>query len=452
MNTREIIELLQEQDLTTEIIRDLIHEDDEIRKRMIHLHERYKATAKGVPVFNRKFEDRNKINNRINADFFSEIIDTKTGYIAGIPVGYNLDNEAYASTEKYESHYEIMVRFLHDNSAADTDSEATKMAAICGYCGRLAYIEKGTGTERLMNVPPWEVKIIYDRSIHEPAYAMRYYTMHDKASGRDLWVVEWYDDVYVTEYRENSKGHFKVYSQEPHLFDYIPLWAIINNEERQGDCDKVLAAIDAVDRTLSDANSEIEQFRLAYMLMKGVEPDEETMLLAKRTGAFGLPEGSEMSFLTKNMNDTMIENHLNRLQDYILRFSKSVDFSDEAFAGNQSGVAMKYKLQALENKCATFERKFTAALMYQFKVIASSWNKRGIDIDHRDIFYQFKRNLPFGWEVEADATAKLRGHVSEHTRLGMLSFVDDVEYEKRMMEQDMSAYTLDDTGSVGDDE
>ena len=446
MNTREIIELIEQESVSNEVLTDLIEQYAEARERMIDRYERYKATEEGVPVFKRRFEDENKINNKINADFMSEIVDTKTGYFAGVPIAYSLDKEKYEGNEgRYVRHYATLTDFLHTNTAADLDSEATKMAAIAGYCGRLAYIEAGSGIERIMNVEPWEVQVIYDKSIHEPAYAMRYYQLEESKTKRKYWHVEWYDNSFVTEYRQNEKGIFIEVSSEPHLFDYIPLWAILNNEEKQGDCDKVLAAIDAIDRTLSDANSEIEQFRLAYMAMEGVEPDAETMEFAKRTGAFGMPEGAKIYFLTKDMNDGMIENHLNRLEDYILRFAKSVNFGDESFAGNQSGVAMRYKLQALENKCATFERKLTSALMYQFKVIGSSWRKRGIDIEPSDIFYQFKRNFPVSWEAEAEATGKLRGQVSENTRLGLLSFVDDVEYEIDLMEQEMSPYMTDTT-------
>lgn len=64
---------------------------------------------------------------------------------------------------------------------------------------------------------------------------------------------------------------------------------------------------------------------------------------------------------------------MNRLEENILRFAKSVNFSDESFGGNVTGVAMKFKLMALENKCITMERKMTAALRYQYKLIFSAW-------------------------------------------------------------------------------
>ena len=78
----------------------------------------------------------------------------------------------------------------------------------------------------------------------------------------------------------------------------------------------------------------------------------------------------------------------------------------------------------------------TASLRQMFKVITSAWAKKGIGIDYTDIWYQFKRNFPLDIQSEAQATALLRGHVSEQTRLSLLSFIDDPEYEIELMRKE----------------
>jgi SPP1 family phage portal protein len=113
-----------------------------------------------------------------------------------------------------------------------------------------------------------------------------------------------------------------------------------------------------------------------------------------------------------------------------------VNFTDEAFSGNQSGVAISYKLISLESKCITMERKFSSALRRMFKVIQGAWVKRGYNFNYLDVFFSFKRNLPENVMEEADISLKLKGLVSEDTRLSLLSFVDDVEYEKERMKED----------------
>jgi len=425
--------------VTSDIIKDLIDDHAPKRAKMLALYNRYKTDD--LPILNREFEDKNKINRKLNNSFDSEIVDTKVGYFIGYPISYQVD-KAQQGAEKVNA---TLSDFILRNSVDDLDSETVKMATICGYAARLLYIDRD-GLERAMNVNPWEVILVYDRSINEPQFALRYYDIAIKEGKKDKTRtrVEWYDDKTVTYYIQDDEGNFVLdlsepVNPQPHLFDLVPLIIFPNNEEMQGDAEKVLNLIDAYDRTLSDVNSEIEQFRLAYMAFYGYDPDEETLAKARQTGAFGLDEKGEgvgIEFITKQMNDTAIENHLNRLENNIMRFSKTVNMTDESFASNLSGVAIRYKLMALETKCITMERKMTAALRQQFRVLATAWAKKGIPVDYTNIFFQFKRNLPVNLLDEAQTTAQLRGHVSERTRLSQLSFVDDVEWEMEEMAND----------------
>jgi SPP1 family phage portal protein len=440
--------------VTSDIIKDLIADHAPKRAKMLALYNRYKTDD--LPILNREFEDENKINRKLNNSFDSEIVDTKVGYFIGNPISYQVDDVQQGS-EKVDA---TLSEFNLRNSIDDLDSETVKMATICGYAARLLYIDRN-GQERAMNVNPWEVILVYDRSIDEPQFALRYYdiTVKDGDKEKTKTRVEWYDDTTITYYLENEKGEYVLdvsepVNPQPHLFDLVPVIVFPNNEEQQGDAEKVLNLIDAYDRTLSDVNSEIEQFRLAYMAFYGYEPDEETLARAKKTGAFGLDEKGEgvgIEFITKTMNDTAIENHLNRLEGNIMRFGKTVNMTDESFASNLSGVAIRYKLMALENKCITMERKMTAALRQQFKVLATAWAKKGIPVDYTNIFFQFKRNLPVNLLDEAQTTAQLRGHVSERTRLSQLSFVDDVEWEMEEMAKDAEGLIdLDEEGDGND--
>jgi SPP1 family phage portal protein len=425
--------------VTSDIIKDLIDDHAPKRAKMLSLYDRYKTDD--LPILNRVFEDENKINRKLNNSFDSEIVDTKVGYFIGYPISYQVDKEQ-PNADKADA---TLQDFNLRNSIDDLDSETVKMATICGYSARLLYIDRN-GQERAMNVNPWEVILVYDRSINEPQFALRYYdvTIKEGKEEKTRTRVEWYDDQMVTYYLQDDSGEYVLdisepVNPQPHLFDLVPVIVFPNNEEQQGDAEKVLNLIDAYDRTLSDVNSEIEQFRLAYMAFYGYDPDEATLEKAKRTGAFGLDEKSEgvgIEFITKQMNDTAIENHLNRLEANIMRFGKSVNMTDESFASNLSGVAIRYKLMALETKCITMERKMNAALRQQFRVLATAWAKKGIPVDYTNIFFQFKRNLPVNLLDEAQTTAQLRGHVSERTRLSQLSFVDDVDWELGEMAKD----------------
>lgn len=451
----------------SEIIKDLIEGHASSRRRMVSLYERYKGTSEGVPVLTRTFEDENKINNKLNNDFISDIVDTKVGYFAGQPISYMLDKTRFKVSDgekeilrsDYEERTKLIADFMSRNNIEDLDAETAKMATICGYGARLCYVGKDA-QEYVMNILPWETVFITDISINEPQYAMRYYKVKVRpkpgAEWVEKWRVEWYDDKYITFYIENDNHDFVLDDGEPvnplpHLFDDVPLFGFPNNEELQGDCEKVLNLIDGYDNTLSDVNSEIEQFRLAYLATYGINLDEDTLEKARKTGAFGFPDKEcKMEFITKMLDDSVVEHHLDRLEDNIMRFAKSVNFSDEKFAGQQSGISLRYKMLALESKCIVAERKFAAALSKMFKILATAWKTKGIEFDHNDIYFKFTRNFPLNLMDEAQTTSQLRGNVSELTRLSLLSFVDNPEYEMKLMEQEEEIVDVDRFNQDGD--
>lgn len=461
----------------SEILSDLIKDHEPKKERMIAEYERYKALKSGVPIFNRKFDDPNKINNKINNPFDVDIIDVKVGYMLGNPIIYGLNENIYSKKTKDvvtgqevqevdKNKLEIDKKLIDDfnmaNNIEDLDGETLKMASICSYGVRLLYVDKNAEV-RVIGLDPWECIFVKDGSIiTETQYAMRYYIITD--GGDKKYYVEWYDQdniyYYITskgigEYRADEKYRFIPYEKDgkysmPHLFGEVPLIRFENNKELQGDVEKVLALIDAYDRTTSDVSSEIEQFRLAYLAFYGMAPDEETIALAKRTGAYGLPDvDARVEFITKEMDDSTIEHHLDRLEENIYKFAKSVNFSDEAFGGNVSGIAMKFKMFGLESKCIISERKYTAGLRRMYRILAGIWSTKGSMIDYKAITFVWTRNFPLNLLDESQTTKNLKGTISEKTRLGLLSFIDDVDGEIQEMEKDSKAsgfVDLDNTG------
>lgn len=422
---------IREGGLSSNIIKSILKKFEPRQKKMLLLYERYKTSQSGVPIYSRYFSDKTKVNNKVNNDFFSEIIDLKVGYFAGNPFSYQYDR----TKSEYETALDRIQRFALLNNLADLDSETTKMAAICGYGGRLLYIDP-EGRERVLNVPAYETIILSEEGLSAPEYGIRIYTVEtDKGARRK---VEFYDSRNCEVWLEEKKNVFVEDVEESFEHDWgiCPLYAVPNNEELLGDVEKVEDLIDAYDRTLSDVNSEIESFRLAYMLFKGGLVDEDTIRQAQRTGAFTVPDDGDISFLTKQMDDDIVENHLTRLHKNIYRFSKTPDLNDEAFAGNQSGVALKYKLFPLESKCTTFERKFTSSQMYLFTALCNTWGIRGETFDPLSFFVEYKRNFPLDLLHEAEVQEKIRGLVSEQTRLALASFIDDVQYEIDQMEEE----------------
>ena len=424
--------------ITSQIIKDLIAEHEPRANKMREMYARYRAEQ--LPISERVFKDSSKINNRISNDYRGEIIDTETGYLFGRPIVYQIEEEPYG---------EELARLLNQrldvwemkNNLPDLDNETGKISGICGYGARLVYVDK-FGEERVANIDPWECIFIEDQSIGETQYALRHYPVTVKNGDREeqRTRAEFYDSETVSFFIENEDGDFVLDANEPanpqlHLFDYVPLIKFKNNDEELGSFEKVEELIDAYDRLVSDSQNELEEFRQAYMKFIGQGYiDEETVERARQTGAFHWEEG-DIGFITKDINDTFLENQKKTLNDNIYKFSQTVDMDDEKFSGSgQSGESRKWKLLALENKAINKERKFTRALQEQFKILCSSWRKKAINLDYVDVKYTFSRNTPIDMLYYADIIQKLKGLVSDETLYSNIPFIEDPQQEISRLE------------------
>lgn len=411
------------------------------------LYERYEVLEEGVPIFSRRprFQEDGgvePINNRVNNDFFSEIIDFETGYFAGNPISYS-----YSKTDESEDDTggkdavdaaaKILSDFVTRNNMFEKDMEMTKHAACYGYAGRLFYHDTD-GNERVMIVPGYETIILSKTDITEPQYAIRYYSAED-INGRPMLYVEFYDDKQIKFY-EGQPGALNWVEDRQNLYDFCPLQGIPKNDEKMGSAEKVLSDIDAYDRTVSDNSNDIESFANAYIVYENIQADEDEIIKAQLSGAIQFRTGSaggKVYYLTKDINDAFTEHHLDRLEKNIYRFSKTPNLNDESF-GNASGTALKFKLTALESKCGMFEAKVMSAGAYMFKLLASSWKKKQINVEPLQCIMEFKRNFPLDILGESEAAQALinTGMPKEIAWDKSLSFIDDIDYVMQMIEDE----------------
>lgn len=435
--TAEIAEI-EQNGISETLLRRIIKKHRENALYNKKLYERYEAIDKAVPIFTRepRFEEETKpINNKLNNDFFGEIIDFKTGYFAGKPIAYSYSDTQESKDDTggetaRDAASKALTDFVTRNNMYDVDMEITKLASICGYAGRLLYHDTD-GNERVMPVKPFECIILSNTSITEPQYAVRYYMTKD-INDNEVWHAEFYDSEKIKYYEGNLSTLKETGQEDENLYGYCPLQGVPNNGEMMGDAEKVLALIDGYDRALSDNSNDIESFSNAYMVFENVNMDENERKKAQHSGSFqywtgGTSQG-HIFFLTKDVNDAFTEHHLNRLEENIYRFSKTLNLNDESF-GTASGIALKFRLTGLETKCGMFQAKMQSAGVYMFKLLAESWRKKRIEIDPLQCCMDFKRNFPLDMLSEAQAVqALINAGIPKRVAYAQLSFVDDVQY------------------------
>lgn len=438
------LEKIRKSGINKDLLQKIItkHQANAIYNRK--LYERYMTLQEGVPIFDRqpRYEDEeNPINNKINNDFFGEIVDFKTGYFAGKPIAYSYSKgqeakEVTGGENAVDIATKAVTDFTTRNNMYGVDMETTKFASIYGYSGRLFYIDTD-GNERVMPIHGYETIVLSNTNISEPEFAVRYYETRD-IDGGTVWTVNFYDSKNIHIWQGTSLYDLKKIEEKPHLFDYCPLQGILNNSEALGDAEKVLALIDDYDKGLSDNSNEIEAFVHSYLVFEGLRIDDDTIRKGRKSGSFVIPasgtQQGKVYFLTKNINDAFTEHHLKRVEDNIYRFSRTPNLNDESF-GQSTGVAMKFKLHGLETKCGMYQAQMMNAAQYMWKLLASAWSKKGITVDPLQITMDFKRNFPQDLVNEAQVVqALISAGLPKEVVYALLSFVDDVDYVMQLIE------------------
>ena len=407
------------------------------------LYERYKTSEEAVPIFKRKPRFGNSIkpiNHKINNDFFSEIVDFFDGYFGEITYSYSEVEESEETTggnEAVERASKTLNDFVTRNTMKDKDNETKKLSSACGYVGRLLYHDK-EGNERVSILMPFECAALGEE-VEEPKYGVRYFKIKN-IQDKTIMKVEFYDGDWCYYFEGGSQSELKFVTKKETLFGgNCPLQLIPKVLEMQGDAEKVLSLIDAYDRTVSDVSNEMENFANAILAFKNMKLTKEDTDKLRAEGNIQFTSlggaDSDLYYVIKNINDTFIEHHLDRLKNDIYRFSKTPNLSDGTF-GAESGEARKFRITGIETRCDMFQAKMEKAGAYMFKLLANAWKTKGIEVDPLQCYMEFKRNFPLDITTEAQAVSTLIGcGFPKKAAFAQASFVDDVDYIMDMIAQ-----------------
>ena len=378
-----------------------------------------------------------KPDNRIAVNYAKYITDTFNGFFCGIPVKVTTDDE---NTEAY-------IDYLNKTNDGDNlNAEVSKLADICGSSWEM-YYNKEDGETGITYLSDTEAFMLVDDSILErPLYFIRYYIGSDKkeyGSYSDSKIVRhfWYEGG---EYHLENDEHI-------HGFGYVPAVEYLSNDERMGLFESALPAINAYNKALSEKANDVDYFADAYLKVIGASVDDDDTFHIRRTRVVNFDgdtsEGNYpiVEFMEKPSSDETQEHLLERLQKDIFITSMVANISDENF-GNSSGIALRYKLEAMQNLFTAKARRFTSSMIERYKIIFSSpvAQMHGVAKDAWvDIEVRFTANYPANLESEATVAKNLEGIVSKETQLKVLSVVDNVKDEVERLEEEQLPSVVD---------
>lgn len=244
-------------------------------------------------------------------------------------------------------------------------------------------------------------------------------------------------DLYEDLIKSRQFASYEFVKEESHIFGRIPIITVYNNEEQMSDLEKIETLVNDYDKVLSDVSNEFEAFRNAYLMLKNMVAGNDGIQKLKDEGIVEVMENGDMKFITKEIQTEALENHLNRLEKNIHKFSAVPDLSDENFAGNLSGVAIRFKLFGLETKCIIKERKMEKAIKELVRVLSVPIHvNTGREVDVLNLKVEFSRNVPNNLTEIVDTVTKLDGKVDKETLLSLLPFIDNPKEVLEKLEAD----------------
>ncbi|MFO7878273.1 MAG: phage portal protein, partial [Desulfovermiculus sp.] len=267
-------------------------------------------------------------------------------------------------------------------------------------------------------IQPENLIMIYDTKVSpKPKCAMRFWVVPDLFEDEEVLYIDFYTDREIVSYK-SIEGDTQEIERRTHPFEEVPIVEYINNDERQGDFEKVITLIDAYDKVQSDVANDFETSADAYLVIRNMSGTQESDLaeMRKRRAIF-VDDDGDATWLIKDVNDSAQENYKLRLQEDIHRFSLTPNLTDEKFAGTVTGIALQYKMWGLEQRAAQKERKFKQALQRRIELICKIMSVKGKDEAWSNIAISFSRNAPAVLPEIIDMVTKLK----ERGRFAILS-------------------------------
>lgn len=395
-----------------------------------------------------------KVNNKLHAGLYNTIVDQAADHFTGIPVkwDYDITEQRKSLIQKTKDlflgnvsakiktpkEFDRLAELVKEMRFAMLDSDTARYQGACGVAFRLLEPVETAGEWQLWacNVEPWRAEKYENADI----YIREKYDTHQKKFFEEMKVVTKKKILTYNRYVEtnlmNAAETFKLTSETDNPLETFYLSEFKNNTNRYCDFEVAEEISDAFDRSLSDQQNEVEQFKLAYMMISGSRlGEEEAQRMMEQLGIINLPDPqAKVGYVTKDINKDFNEYHLNQLKKLYYTVTKSIDFNDEVFKSNSSGEARKWQIIALEAKTNTKEQYFKEGLKEVAETMAAfiKFNDK-LEVDVSKIVFTFSRSLPTDIGYLAEALPKLAPYVSKRTIINQIPFVKDPDYEADMM-------------------
>jgi len=410
-------------------IQDLILKMLDKHKQQLSHHQKLHRYYRGENdyVANKQPAKSTDENHRVPVPWGNKIISVKLGYfLGGDAISYNSKVEGDKLLSEIEYSY-------HDWEEKH-NAHLHKLAAIHGKSYEL--ITLVDGEFECFAFSPLEMIVQLDGTKKKNVkLAVRKYSKEYD----DVEYVDVITDSHIITYLyESDKNSLTEISRTQHIFSKCPVLLYENNSEQQGDFETTIPLIDRYSYIMSKNNDELSYLADAYFIIEGAKGTDTNKILEMKSNRVILTDaGNKAYFATKDLNGSFRKEVLDEIEKQIIQQSNIAILSTVQLSSNVSGVALRTKLQELENVTSMNEINLKELLFRRLRFFCEYLKvKRNKDHNPRNIIVEMSRNLPSNLKELADIVQILKGSVSLQTLISQLPFVKDVALEITRLEKE----------------
>lgn len=251
-----------------------------------------------------------------------------------------------------------------------------------------------------------------------------------------------YIDIYTKDKIYHCDSSFKeIKEADKHYFGMVPVTYVPISKYREYDTlyNDIKDLQDAFETNLSDIVNEISDYRLAYLLALGCDLDDDAITSMKSKGIINCEEKDVvMKFLTKDINDTFVQNTLITLKENLYELSNHINVN-EKLSSNLSGVALRNRLIGLEQRVRDSESSLKDMHRNRIFCMFSLFYKlEKINYDYRDISVKYTLNIPQDDLSVAQMLSQVpEGIISKDTARAQFSFISNTRMEAERVKKEL---------------
>lgn len=396
-------------------------------KRYLKQHKmelrRYKMLEEAY--LNKRRVDKGRVadgraNNQVKSDWAGYIADMVTDYTIGIATKYGITHDRA----------DDIIATLENSNEDIVNFELIDDMNVYGVGYEYHYLDE-RGQFNFINISPYNAFVVYDTKLKKsPIGAVYYETV--TVDGIEVTKGEWFDSALAHPFELGVGDTIKEGEPYEHKINGVPIVEVKANKRGLSSYEKVISLLDSYNYTLSNNTDDLQSTANAYLHVEGANDiRQEDIDRINKTRVIGF--NGKVQYVTKNLQAEVLETHKKSLKTDLLTIAKVPDLSDENFAGDLSGVAIKFKLWSLEQIRSGIVRYFTVLLNKRFQRIIECLTLKEIPLSEvtKSIDITFTKNMPTNDYETVQMASLLYGKISQRAFLSMLPdyIVSDVDKE-----------------------